>query len=228
LTEETAMPVSIESKRALRLVEFNLHPARFAHRSWYGETAGSVLFDAGGRVEQRSEPLVSDWLLHEIGLHDQMDWQMEEPQKRLWLLDGASLGRLALELALAMHREWLVRIIDGARLRALGARLGGQALRFVVEEVPEGAFHYQEPLVSFELTAEDELGVELVEQGGRTLLALLDPAWRAVRGRAQLHFARNRELAEPPPLEPGHSRRALELICGRLIPRRFPEWAWCF
>jgi hypothetical protein len=228
------MPVSAKSRRALRLVEFNLHPARFAHRSWYGDRSGwqglsEAIFDAGGHVDDRAEPLVSNWLLHEHGLQDAMDWEMDEPQKRLWLLDGASLERLALELALAMHREWLVRVIEGARLRALGAKVGGQALRFVVEEVPEGAFHYQSPVVSFDLDPQQgELGEELKEQGVRTLLALLDPTWRAVRGRAQLYFDRARELGEPPPLESEHCRRALELICGRLIPRRFPEWAWCF
>ena len=224
--------MSARSQRALRLVEFNLHPARFAHRSWYEDRPGGhalreALFDADGRVERRAEPLVSGWLLRELGLQDQMDWEMDEPQKRLWMLDGRSLERLALELALAMHREWLVRLIEGTRLRALAAQIGGQALRFVVEEVPEGAFHFQAPVVSLDPQPQDDLGAELKQHGARTLVALLDPAWRAVRGRAQLFFDRTQELGEQAPLESEHSRRALELICGKLIPRRFPEWAWC-
>jgi hypothetical protein len=229
--ERTA--AGVRSRRALRLVEFNVHVARFAHRSWCadglsGQPLSQVIFDARGRVAARPEPQVSRWLLEELGLQAQMDWEMEEPQKRLWLLDGTSLARLARELALAMHRDWLVQVIDAARVRALQAIVGGPALRFVVEEVPGGSFHYQTATVSFEADSHRDLGTELEDHGARTLLALLPPAWRAVRGRAQLYFDRSKDLGSAPPLEPAHCERALELICDWLIPRRFPEWAWCF
>jgi hypothetical protein len=211
----------MSTQLALRLSAFNLHVARFAHPSWYAE-------ELRGHLSARSEPQVSRWLLQELGLQDEMDWEMQEPQKRVWLLDAPSLKRLARELALAMHRDWLVRVIDGTRLRALQAEVGEQALRFVVEEVPENSFHYQSPMVSLEAHSPGEVGANLTEQGMRTLLALLQPAWRAVRGRAQLYFERATELGDVPPLEPVHRQRALELICRRLIPRRFPEWASYF
>jgi hypothetical protein len=225
-------PVAVEARQALRLVELNLHVARFAHRSWY-EDALSVpglagaLCDERGHLTMRVEPQVSQWLLQELGLHGQMDWQLDRPQMRLWLLDRPALERLALELALAMHREWLVQIIDAVRWRALAAKVGGEALRFVVEELPRGCLHYQVPVVSLgaDLSLIDK---HLQEHGARTLVALLDPAWRAVRARAQLFFDRALMLGEVPPLRPALCRRALDLIQGRLLPRRFPEWAWCF
>jgi len=224
---------SVAPQRALRVVELNLHPARYAHRSWYHDALrdpklAPVMLDELGGVPARLEPYVSRWLLEELGLSSELDWDMQEPQKRVWLLDRPSLERLALELALAMHREWLVQIIESARLRVLAASVGAEALRFVIEEIPTGCFHYQAPLVSFETNPPRDVGAELREQGARTLMALLEPAWLAVRGRAQLFFDRARGLGEVPVLEPALGRRALDLICHRLIPRRFPEWAWCF
>jgi hypothetical protein len=226
-------PGYAKGQLALRLVEFNVHVARFAHRSWFGEDPNAqaligALCDASGRLDARAEPQVSDWLVHELGLQGDMDWEMNEPQKRLWLLDGPSLQRLALELALAMHREWLVQVIDAAQLRVLRSKVGEPALRFAIEEVPPGSFRYHSATVSFEADACAELVSRLKEAGARSLVALLRPAWRAVRCRALLFFDRSKRLDEVPPFEVAHCDQALELICGRLIPRRFPEWAWCF
>ena len=219
-------------QRAQRLVELNLHLARYAHRSWYeaalleANIAG-VMLDDRGRVSGRFEPCISRWLSEELGATD-FDWDMREPQKRVWLLDRANVERLALELALAMHREWVVQIIDSARLRALAGAVGADALRFVIEDVPAGCFHYQSPLVSFDGTSAGDVAAELRGHGARTLMALLEPAWHAVRSRAALFFDRALELSADPPLEPALAHRALDLILQRLIPRRFPKWAWCF
>jgi hypothetical protein len=226
-----APPATVAVTRALRLAELNLHVARFAHRSWY-EHALSDLDVAGawcdeqGRLTPRVEPQVSQWLLRELGLQGQMDWTLDSPPTRLWLLDRPALERLALELALAMHREWVVQIIDAARVRALAAKVGAEALRFVVQELPGGCLHYQTPVASLEgdLSRIDQ---ELQDHGARTLVALLDPAWRAVRARAQLFFDRALRLGDMPPLQPALSRRALDLIYGQLLPRRLPQWAWC-
>jgi hypothetical protein len=223
---------AVESARALRLVEFNLHVARFAHRSWYEHAVSDpglagAFCDEQGRLRPRVEPQVSQWLLQELELQGEMDWKLDSPQMRLWLLDRPALERLALELALAMHREWVVRIIDATRVRALAAKVGEEALRFMVQELPGGCLHYQSPVVSLEgdLSLIDK---ELREHGARTLVALLDPAWRAVRARAQLFFDRALMLGDVPPLQPALCRRALDLIRGQLLPRRFEEWAWCF
>ena len=222
-----------QARLAVRLVEFNMHVARFAHRSWYGRDASTQIsnanvFDACGKLDTRAESHISEWLLRELDLYRAMDWEMSEPEKRLWLLDGASLERLAQELALTMHREWLLQVIDARRLRALESSVSERALHFVIEEVPQGQFHYGSPAVSFEIESSAVLGTKLKEAGARTLMALLQPAWRAVRGRAQLYFDRSQKLDDVTPFEAAHRDQALELICGWLLPRRFPEWGWCF
>jgi YOP proteins translocation protein K (YscK) len=218
---------------ALRLVEFNIHPARFTHPSWYGEGEGvqafcGRVFDTDGRIDMRAERLVSDWLLREHGLHELMDWEMREPQKRLWLFDRPGVARLAQELGLAMHREWLLRVIDAAQLRALQREVGAAAIRFVVEDLPGGLFHSRAPVVRFAVESSRHVAMKLKETGARTLLALLQPAWRAVLARAALYFDRSHALHEVAPFAAEHSERALELICNWLVPRRFPEWRWCF
>lgn len=226
------METSIQARRAVRAAELNLHVARFAHPSWYEsifaeQPWSAALLDAHGRPCERAERQISRWLLHEIAVEGETDWELREPQKRLWLLDDKSLQRLACELALAMHREWLVRLVDGAQIRALGAAAGEGCLPFIARELPETVFHYQSPVVDLSSTPSCTLRCELIAHGARTLIALLQPAWRAVRARAPLHFARSLDLAAVPPLTGAHCERALELIGAWLIPRRFPEWAWC-
>ena len=222
-----------KARLALRLVEFNLHPVRFAHPSWYDRNSiphafGDLIAECHGQGGIRFESQVSDWLRQELNLQECMDWEMSEPQKRLWLLDRSSLERLAQELALAMHREWLVQVIDAVQLRGLQAKVDARALSFVIEEVPHGSFHYQSPIVCFASDSAAVLGAKLQADGARTLMALLQPSWRAVRARAQLFFERTKRLDDVQSFTAAYCDRALELICGRLIPRRFSEWAWCF
>ena len=219
-------PAHAQGQWAARLVEFNLHPARFAHRSWHAPFFQDWSFEA--HAQRRAEPRLSDWLRHEWIEQGEADWQMQEPEKRLWLLDVASLEHLTYLLGLALHRDWLVRIVEGQRLRLLHEKVVRETLRFVVAELPEGLFHHHSPTVSVESSAPEEFGQKLKEDGARTLMALLQPEWRAVRARAQLHFDRSLALDRVTPFDAARCTRALELICGHLIPRRLPKWAWLF
>lgn len=222
-----------EGDFATRVIEFNAHVARFAHRSWFAtaDSTGSLeraLFDAQGRVRPRAEPHASTWLLRELELQNDADWEMAEPQKRIWLIAQPALGQLLRLVSLALHREWLARIIDGTRVRALRMAIGERVLRAAVEEVPREAFHHREATVRVDEEPVPDLLAKLEEDGARTLIALLAPEWRAVRGRAQLHFGRELALASVDPLDSADAVRALDLVCRRIIPRRLPEWAWLF
>jgi hypothetical protein len=106
--------------------------------------------------------------------------------------------------------------------------VGKAALRFVVEDVPQGAFHYNSPIVNLDAAAPEDMALKLQQAGASTLMALLEPHCRAVRSRAQLHFDRSWRLGEVPPFMAEHCKRALELVFERVIPRRLPEWAWLF
>lgn len=218
--------------KALRLVEFNLHIARLAHRSWYEQTLpGRFLQSArpgsGGGISARAEPKISQWLLRQHDLHETFDWDMSEPAKRPWLLDPTALDHLCGLLSLAMHRQWLLRIIKGSQLRALREAAGPEDFRLVVDELPPQSFHHARPTVDLDLEP-DALRSSLREDGARTLFRLLDTTWRAVRGRAVLRFKRGTIQEGESPFATDGRDAVLELICGRLIPRRLPEWAWLF
>jgi len=216
-----AAPILAQARLAVRLVEFNVRVARFAHHSWFGEVRGM-------RPTARTETGLSQWLLQEYGLDHEMDWEMSEPQKRVWLLDAPSLQRLAQELALAMHREWVLQLIDARRLRTLEASVPAGAVNFVMGELPEGRYHHVAPQVDFDAGSPTQLATKLQDAGARTLMGLLNPGWRAVRGRAQLYFERLQRLGEAAPCEATQRQQALVLICEWLVPRRFAEWGWCF
>lgn len=211
---------------AASLIEFNLLVARFAHQSWFPhEPAHTDAWRglAGGLAEDR----LSDWLLEELDLRGQMDWEMEAPQKRLWLLGSRDLARLSYDLSLAMHRDWIARVIDGPRLRALHARVDHQAWRFVVEGTPAEGIRHRAPVVDFERTSEAAISELLQRDGAATLMSLLDPAWRAVCQRARLYFDRL-AVFDAMPLPTPRREQVLDLICAHLIPQRLPQWAWLF
>jgi hypothetical protein len=223
-----ATPAQRAYRHAMRLVEFNLHVARYAHRSWYPQGIGMPLVDERGRPEPRAELQLSDWLLRESSLHRDMDWRMEEPAKRLWLLDGPALERLLLEAAVALHRESLMRVIDGERVRTLERWLDASLWRFVMEELPPGLSNDHPPAVDFERGEPESLEESLRADGARTLLSLLRSEWRAVRGRAQMRFDIGLARERSPAVPAAQAKRVLELIVTQLIPGRFAEWAWLF
>jgi len=210
------------------LVEFNLHVARFAHRSWFPRALSNVLWDSQGRMHPRAERKASDWLLRELSLQREMDWHMAEPQKRVWFLDEASLERLTYELALTMHRDGLAQVIDGARLRALHKKIDADAWRFIVEDTPEGLFRHRTPTVDFDNATPESLTASLRADGARTLLSLIQMPWRAVRDRARVRFDISLPDADGVTLGASRTDKALDLICTHLIPRRLPQWAWLF
>ncbi|MGH8237878.1 MAG: SctK family type III secretion system sorting platform protein [Steroidobacteraceae bacterium] len=220
--------VPAQTQWAPRLAEFNLHVARYAHRSWYPNALSEAVFDEHGCIAPRVEPQLSDWLLRELGLRRDMDWRMHEPHKRLWLLDRSSIQQLAYEVAVAMHRDWLALVIDGARLRALKQKLDRQLWRLMLENVPQGLCQHRSPVVDFETSTQLEIEQALLADGAATLLALLQPAWRAVRGRAQLHFDGALARGRIAPCGAARCDELLELICAHVIPKRLPQWAWLF
>jgi hypothetical protein len=209
-----------------RLSDFNVRVARIAHRSWIPENVQPLVFDAQGALHPRAEKWISEWLLETHDLLHEMDWQMKEPQKRIWLLDSASLMRLTRELSTVMHRHFLLRTIDGPRLRDLRSRIDPVLWRLMVEEMPSDAPGHDQARVHFLNREPADLEAELIADGSQTLLALLAPEWRAVCGRARLRFAANQSVGAMN--DPSAADRVLALVCGWLVPRRLPQWAWLF
>lgn len=237
--------VQVNDQWSIRLMEINLHVARTAHRSWIPADAREALFDAQGALHPRAERSVSQWLLDTHGLQRQMDWEMHESEKRIWLLDAPSLTRLTRELSIVMQRNFLLREIDGSRLREIRARVDPVLWRLMSEEMPIDAAHHAEARVTFLNRMPWDLESDLVYDGARLLWSLLAPEWLALRGRARLRFDAAFTLNEQPSLanavaitecgglthalgEPAAGAAIIDLIQGWLIPRRLPQWAWLF
>jgi hypothetical protein len=220
--------ISMNGQWSSRLEEFNVHVARIAHRSWIPEAVQAIVFDAQGALHARAEKWISEWLLETHGLQCETDWQMCEPEKRIWLLDSPSLARLTRELSIVMHREALLQTIDGARLREIRGRIDPVLWRLMLEELPSAAPVHSQPQVSFLNRAPQDLDADLLADGARLLKSLLRPHWRAVCGRATLRFPAS--YARIHGNEGGSSTDdpILTFVCGWLVPRRLPQWAWLF
>ena len=212
----------------MHLVDFNLHPARSAHRSWLPGVLSSVAFDARGRLDARVDTPVSQWLLGEADASDGMDWQMEQPEKRIWLLDPPSLEKLAFELAAVAHRDSIARIIDRERVQVVQRALGSSLWSFVLEDVPERLRGFASRGVDFDRAPAATLETALRAEGVRSLFGLLAPEWRAVRARATLRFEASLTRDVPPLLDGVRRDSLVKLIRDHLIARRLPQWAWLF
>lgn len=217
---------TVTNRWAACLIDFNVLVARFAHRSWFPPTVDE-LFGCHGVGGGLGELKSSEWLLEELDLWRQMDWGMEERQKRLWLLDLKDLERLSYDVSLAMHRDWLARVIDGARVRELHSKIDPLAWRFVVEKVPADGVRHRSAVVDFERALAGEIAERLRRDGVSTLMSLLQPTWRPVCLRARLRFDRMAAF-EATGLTTSHCDQVLELICNHVIPQRLPQWAWLF
>ena len=230
--------VNVSGQWAGRLTEFNVHVARIAHRSWIPESVRPFVFNVQGALHPRAEKWISEWLLETHDLRREMDWQMKEPQKRIWLLDSPSLARLTRELSIVMHRNELMQTIDGVCLREIRSRVDPVLWRLMVEELPADAPCHAHAHVSFLNRVPQELEADLIEDGSRTLMALLRPEWRAVCGRARLRFAATRDDGQSAGIQGSDQDMTsttwiaesgvMSFVCDWLVPRRLPQWAWLF
>lgn len=208
------------------LVQFNLHPVKSAHRSWFPSALSQVVFDADGRLGDRVGMPVSQWLLGEADAAGSSDWQMEEPEKRIWMLDPPSLEQLAFDLAAVAHRDSIAQMIDRERVQVVQRALGSALWSFVLEDVPERLRLFTSRSVDFDRATPAVLKTSLRAEGVRWLFGLLAPEWRAVRARATLRFEASLTRDVPPLLDVVRRNRLVDLIRDPLIARRLPQWAW--
>jgi hypothetical protein len=125
-----------------------------------------------------------------------------------------------------MHRDWLVRVIDGARLREIRSRIDPVLWRLMVEEMPGNAAHHTEPRVEFLSRMPRSLEADLLADGARTLSSLIRPEWQAVALRARLRF--DAAWGDVPGAETTRADAVMALTSTWLVPRRLPQWAWLF
>jgi hypothetical protein len=205
---------------AALLADFNLRPVNYAHPSWLQD--GISQFTSDETHQQRT---ASDWLLKQNGLDQEFDWSMSEPQKRLFLLDSKSLEELAKYISLLMHSRWLKLVVGRAAVQSLEERLGAENVEFAMENTPHSQVEHSLPQADF---ADPNLTQAMTQDGARTLFMLLEPTWRAVRGRASFKFDKSWEIIKVTSAETVKTKALLALVCQHIIPKRLPQWAWLF
>jgi len=216
--------VSSAESSAVRIADFNLQLATYAHSSWAGELATNA--DAQG---WRSNRVVSRILAYHAGVLDVHDWRMEEQSKRIFLMDVDDVQRLALELGVSLQREHLAVQVRRERVLAMRAAFGEELMSFLYDEVPASLpFAPSGPPKANGLDA-GELRQQAGRLGAQALLALLGADWMAVKRRAVLMFDRSWNLDSKAEGLSGRSHKTLlSFVVEKLITKRLPQWQWLY
>lgn len=118
------------------IVRFNFLPSSYIHPSWTRDLAvAGPLWDRLAR-SRRAHAHLSALVLESFGLGDDYCLDFRDPGRRLALLDGAALARIALFVGVVLSAPWVTRIIHGGTLRALKAGIGVEAYEFAVKRAP--------------------------------------------------------------------------------------------
>lgn len=166
--------------------------------------------------------VLATWLRN--GLPD-LDYGFESPRKRLLLMDGRSLRRLAMYCGLALHARWLGERDElGAQLRRQARRMDDDAVDFVRHRLPQpSAFRIDPvPLQEHPLRA----GRVVVDRGYRLLQAVMASEGEAVLAHLQRKLPRRAAALRPLSLQPHQLAQLDELMLMCIVPERLPQWDW--
>jgi hypothetical protein len=205
-----------QQRAALLLWHFNCRIAGLAHPSWIEHPL--LAHHAAGSAQ----------LLARHGLTGCHDWHFEAAAKRLWLIDAASLGALALALGGVAQAPLLRRLLRRERRQALQAAWPPIAWEAAHDPLAP-RLDAPWPLDASAAAGEPVTTVDaLARLGAQCLRGLLAPGWRAVAGRARLRLPR--PWADDAPLVLPHAERRalLNWITAVWVPQRSAAWAWLF
>jgi YOP proteins translocation protein K (YscK) len=206
------------------IADFNLRPAGYVDSSWLPADWPAALGQPDS-LQPLSRDVLSNWLLQRHGLTQQFCFDFSQPERRYALLTRAAFQGLALYLGLVVCRDRVRTVIDKATVARLIDNLGSRAYEFAVFKAP--ATPLRAYAVAFE-PGRVPLPRQLLSQGARVLLALFEPAWRAIGGRVRLKLPREVAEAAPLALSRSEQRSAREVLAARVIPEGFAQWAWLF
>jgi len=208
-------------RAAMRL---NLHPQQDVHSSWWPSDWPAAHRRAGALGPQ-AQALLAQWL-HRRFAAAPNDYRFDTPLRRLALLDGPSLRRLAAYVGLAVHRPVFLQRGVGRRLLRHARRLDTDADGFILERVPAlpalGMNHA--PL----LTRPAGAGRIIFDRGHRLLAALLQEIDEPLRAAAQRKLPRRAAALATPSLASPQRQQLEELTFMCLIPERLGSWDWLF
>jgi type III secretion protein K len=167
--------------------------------------------------------VLAEWLRRQLG--DDAMLEMDTPLRRIALLDGASLRRVAAYTGLAAHKPLLQLRGTGRQLRRQAERIDTGAADFVVRRMPalselqlNNAPLQERPIA---------VGRVLMKRGYRLLLGTVAGEGDALLRRVRLKLPRQ-ACAAPPVLSQRQRDQLQELMLMCIVPERLPQWDWLF
>lgn len=212
-----------EQRWATALIRFNMEPALYAHHSWLPAWSS-------GASKQGSSHLSAE-LLQTYNLASIFDWQMAVPASRFFMMDKATLERVALVTGIAAHRNRLRQIVLKSHLEVLRAGLGDAIDTLWMPFAESLPLSPSRLIIQWDPFEVDDLKVDLCNAGYFHLLQLVElcePVQHAAAMRAA--FCAPKEIAAlvRPALNEGQVSRSSNTIINEVIPHWAPAWTWLF
>lgn len=207
---------------AMRLaLRQQLHPELDMHPSWL-PAAWPARHRRVERLSESGQAMVGALLRRQLGAELPA---FDTPLRRLALLDGPALRRLAAYVGLAAHKPLLEARATARQLKRQAARLDDDGPEFVMRRIPPL------PELRMNLGALQErpvsIGRVVVARGHRLLLGAIATEGDALVRRVQLKLPRH--LASAPPTLNARQRAQLhELVLMCIVPERLKAWDWLF
>jgi YOP proteins translocation protein K (YscK) len=207
------------------MFDFNLRPAAYIDPSWVPER----LRPTWQRVSQNggeSGTYASQWALEYFELKGHIDFDFTGAEKRLLLLDAASLKEVILALGLASMKTDLQRWVGKAEQQALKRQLGESMFAFLFEAIVPARHVVRIPTEG--LKARDSFLLAL-SNGLTLLLSCVGEEGGASARRASLklpqaHVARSRIVS----LTEARRQRIVEFCIDCVVRKRLHQWHWLF
>lgn len=209
----------------VRLVtRFNLHPEHDLHPSWL-PPEWPVRHRQLQQFGTAGKAVLADLLRDRAGMVPS-EFSFDSRMRRLALLDGASLRRLAAYCGLCAHKPlFKVRGVS-SQLRRMARRLDDDAVDFVIDRVPQ--------LTELRMDAGGlkerplSTGRVVFNRGYRLLMAAVAPEGDATLRRVQRKLPRRVASLSVPALKPRQAAQLSELMLLCIVPERLPQWDWLF
>jgi len=207
----------------VRLVaRHNLHPEQDLHPSWLPRE-WPARHRQVPRFGPASRAVLADLLRRDAGepLYD-----VDSRMRRLVLLDGPSLRRLAAYSGLCAHKPLFKLRGVGSQLRRTARRIDPDAAEFVLERMPQLSEIRMNPRGLQERPV--STGRVVIDRGYRLLLAAMASEGDAAGERLRRKLPRRVASLSVPQLDPRQLAQLREVMLLCIVPERLPQWDWLF
>lgn len=210
----------------VRLVaRFNLHPEADLHSSWL-PPEWPTPYRSVARFSAAGQSLLADLMARQYGEQQVNQYNFDARLRRLALMDGSSLRRLAFYCGLCAHKPMFKLRGVAAQLRRQARRVDADAVEFVLHRAP------QLTSLSMDATGLQQrpmaAGRMVGNRGYRLLLAALAPEGEAIVERVRRKLPRRLSNFGIPQLDARQSAQLTEVMLLCIVPERLPQWDWLF